>query len=75
MRIKHWLIVRADGTLRINAKNPSGRLGVDEIAVPIEVTIPEAWGRVRTAAISITMPEPPEIVDREATHSDEGQVG
>lgn len=72
MKRRHWLIIRADGTVRTNAKNPQGRLAIDEIAIPIDVTIPDAWGRVRAAAITVAMPEPPDVIDTSDRPTSEG---
>ena len=65
---------RADGTVRTNAKNPQGRLAIDEIAIPIDVTIPDAWGRVRAAAITVAMPEPPDVIDTSDRPTSEGSA-
>lgn len=67
MKIRSWMIVRADGSIRINSKNPAGRLSIDEISVPIEVNIPDAWGKTRQASIVIDMPEPPTVVEQVAS--------
>jgi hypothetical protein len=62
--VRSWLVVRADGSLRINSKNPTSRLALDEIAVPIEVRIPAGWGKAQATGITVQMPEPPEVVEQ-----------
>jgi hypothetical protein len=63
--IRSWLIVRADGSIRVFNKPPGSRLHLDEIAVPVVVHVPAAWGKCRAEGISIQMPEPPEIEESE----------
>ena len=58
MTVKGYLVVRADGTMRVTKTRV--RLMLDEVAFPLTVTIPTTWGRVQAAAIDVTMPEPPE---------------
>lgn len=53
-----FLVVRADGSMRMTKKRV--RLGIDEVAFPVTVTIPRMWGRVQATSIELTMPEPPE---------------
>ena len=57
--VKSYLVVRADGSLRI-VKNPN--LRQDEVAFPLSVTIPKTWGRVQPTRIEVALPEPPEAV-------------
>ncbi len=64
--IRAWIVIRADGTLRVLTRNPAGKLGLDEIAVPLTARIPAAWGRVRAEGIEIQMPEPPVVTDEAA---------
>ena len=59
MKVVGYLIVRADGNMRVIKRLSS--LGADEIAYRVNVTIPDAWGRVN-GSIDITMPEPPEAL-------------
>ncbi len=59
MKVVGYLIVRADGTMRVIKRFSS--IGSDEIAYRVNVTIPEAWGRVN-GSIDIAMPEPPEAL-------------
>ena len=59
--VKAFLVVRADGDLRIT-RTRNRKLGHDEVAFPIHVTIPMTWGRTLDTTISLTMPGPPEPV-------------
>jgi hypothetical protein len=56
--VKGFLIVRADGSMRTVKSNPA--LRVDEVAFPLNVTIPKTWGRVQATSIEVALPEPPE---------------
>ena len=58
LTIKGFLIVKADGSMRIVKK--AARLYVDEVAFPITVSIPRTWGRVQRTTIDVALPEPPE---------------
>lgn len=60
MKINGYLIVRADGTMRTTKK--AVRLGIDEVAFRLNVTIPAMWGKVQAPSIDIDLPEPPEAV-------------
>lgn len=55
---KGFLVVRADGDMRVLRGKP--RLRLDEVAFPVTVTIPTTWGKVQAASIDVQMPEPPE---------------
>ena len=57
MKIKRYLIVTAAGDVRIVQKNP--RLRLDEIAVPVTVTLPAGWGRILPDGIEIVLPDVP----------------
>lgn len=58
--ITKYLVVKATGEMRIVAK--TNRLGDDEIAVPLTVNIPKAWGMVdKNQGITIDLPEPPTV--------------
>lgn len=61
MKIERFLVVRADGDVRVVARRP--RLRPDEVAYRLNVTIPPAWGRLAEGAISIDLPEPPPVPD------------
>lgn len=50
-----YVVVRANGEVRA-AKRP--RLASDEIAIAVNLTFPDGWGRV-TQAIDVDMPEVP----------------
>lgn len=57
---RHLLVIRADRSIRI-AKRP--RLAADEVAIPLNITFPDHWGRVLTEHIDITVPDfAPEVV-------------
>lgn len=58
LRIEGYLVVKADGSLRITKKRP--RLFVDEVAFPLSVTIPRTWGKVQRTSIDVALPEAPE---------------
>ncbi len=61
--VKSFLIVRADGTMRVVKTKPyQGSLRLDEVAFPLNVTIPITWGRVQAISIDLEMPEPPDAV-------------
>jgi hypothetical protein len=57
MKHKVYLIVRADSSVRAVTRYP-GRLRMDEVAFPIEITFPNGWGLVQPT-ISVTMPDIP----------------
>lgn len=59
MQKRLFLIVKADGTARVNTKPRS--LSIDEIAVPLTINIPDAWGKAAAEGITINMPEPPTV--------------
>jgi hypothetical protein len=56
MMTTKYLIVRADGTVRVTTRWPN--LRVDEVAYRLRIEIPVAWGKV-AGNIDITMPPPP----------------
>lgn len=61
-KLTAYLVARADGQLRVVNRNPRGRLRWDEVAVPVRVEIPDAWGEVRAEdEVVIRFPEPPTI--------------
>lgn len=59
MRIKKFLIVRADGECRIVSRKP--HLGWNEVAFELNVEIPQSWATIK-GSIDINMPEPPEAL-------------
>lgn len=62
MKISKWLVVRADGEVRIVGRQRALRLRNDEIAVPLDVSVPDAWGEVdHEQGVVIEMPPPPSI--------------
>lgn len=71
--VQGFLIVRADGDIRAVKRRP--RLGFDEVAFPVTVTIPITWGQIQATSIEVTMPEPPEALvrvgDPELAHVDD----
>jgi hypothetical protein len=54
-----YLVVRADGEVRV-AKRP--RLAADEVAVALNIAMPDGWGRV-IATVDVAMPEPPVVTN------------
>lgn len=58
VRIRGYLVVRADGTMRVTKKRIN--LAIDEVAFPLSVSIPKTWGRVQAMSIDVALPEPPE---------------
>ena len=58
LTVKGYLVVRADGSMRITKKR--NRLALDEVAFPLTVTIPRQWGQVQPTSIDVALPEPPE---------------
>ena len=69
MKITRFLIARSDGNLRIVTKRP--RLGADEVAFRIEVTIPDTWGKVHPDVLALSMPDPPDaLVQASAERAD-----
>lgn len=57
-----FLVVRADGEMRVVRGKRGITLRLDEIAFPISVSIPKQWGRVQATTIELTMPEPPDAL-------------
>lgn len=58
MKIKRYLIVKADGDVRVVGGRRGLRLGLDEVAYEVSIAIPNAWGEV-VGKIEVEMPEPP----------------
>lgn len=59
---KKFLVVKANGEMKLaSPKSNRPKLESDEIAVPIVVHIPDAWGTVYNDQIDIGMPGPPGI--------------
>ena len=73
MVITGFLVVRADGSMRTVTRRPS--LRTDEVAFPLNVTIPRQWGRVQAQQIDVELPEPPQarvrVGDPEVGEDDE----
>lgn len=61
--VKKYLIIRASGDTRIVTRNPSWTLRNDEIAYQVNIKIPDAWGRMVSTSIDITLPDPVITVD------------
>lgn len=55
MQLRKFLIVRADGEVRVVSKAP--RLRFDEFAYRLIVTIPDTWSSI-VGELTLTMPEP-----------------
>lgn len=55
MILRKYLIVRADGEVRVVSKTP--RLSLDEFAYRLIVKIPESWASI-VGQIDIELPEP-----------------
>jgi len=67
MRARVYLVVNGRGDCRLNKRRPL--LNWDEVAFPINVQVPQAWGRVYDdAAVDVTLPAPPYAA---ALHVDE----
>lgn len=59
MKVKKYLIVSANGDARVVTRSP--RLAWDEVAFPLEVTVPDTWGRLyRDRTIEVAIPGPAE---------------
>jgi len=54
-KIRAYLVIRADGTVRAGIRP---RIGKDEVAYRLNIFIPPSWGAV-AGDIDITLPEPP----------------
>lgn len=60
-----FLVIRSDRSCRI-AKKP--RLAADEVAIPVDLLFPNAWGTVLDQRITLTVPDfAPEVVHQEPT--------
>lgn len=59
--VKSWLVVKADGTIKVRARRPLN-LGLDEVGVLVNINIPDGWATIAQTPIDIAMPEPPAIV-------------
>lgn len=73
LKVKGYLIVRADGSHRTTVRWPNLRR--DEVAFPLNVTIPNTWGRLQyNLPVNITLPDAPEPVVQvgEPVLADEG---
>jgi hypothetical protein len=57
-KITRYLIIKADGTVRINQKP---RLALDEIAVRVTINLPAGWGEVTPSGITIDLPDVPTV--------------
>lgn len=51
-----FLVVRADGSLRVVTRTPN--LRDDEVAVQLNIKYPEGWGR-HISTIDVNLPGPP----------------
>lgn len=55
--LARYLIVRADGQMRVVTQARSPRLNFDEVGFRLLVTVPTAWGEVAPETIKVTVPE------------------
>ena len=59
LTVRGYLVVRGNGSMRVVKSRPN--LHLDEVAFPINVSIPHTWGRIHHApAIELTLPPPPQ---------------
>jgi hypothetical protein len=59
--VRKYLIVTGRGDVRVVTRQPR-RLPFDEVAFPLNVTIPHTWGRFYPeASIDVSLPEPDEV--------------
>lgn len=63
MKIVRYLIVSSSGDCRITQRAP--RLGLDEVAVRVNINIPPGWGSLLAGQVEVNMPEPPQVNDVE----------
>lgn len=56
MKLRKFLIVRADGEARIVSRPPN-RLRLDEFGYRLNITIPDSWAHV-IGDINIALPDP-----------------
>lgn len=56
--IRKFLIIKANGDARLTTRWPS--LGNDEIAVRLNITMPEGWGKIQ-GEINVAMPDFPTV--------------
>lgn len=56
MKVRKYLIVTGKGDMRVVTRRPYS-LRHDEVAFPIEVTVPDTWARIYDK-VEVTMPEP-----------------
>lgn len=58
-----FLVIRSDRTCRI-AKKP--RIAADEVAIPVDLLFPKAWGTVLDQRITLHVPDfAPEVISQE----------
>lgn len=55
MKLRKFLVVRADGEARVVARTP--RLRLDEFAYRLNISIPDSWAAV-VGDINIALPDP-----------------
>lgn len=59
MRIRFWLIVGEDESVRVRKGTPlRGSLSETEVAIPLTLEIPSLWFSNRGDVITIAIPEP-----------------
>lgn len=57
MNVKRYLVVKADGSVRVGIRP---RCKADEVMYQLDIKIPDSWGKV-AGTIPITVPEPPHV--------------
>lgn len=57
-KLRKFLIVKADGSMRIVGRTPD--LALDEFAYVIAVEIPDAWSRI-VGQIDLALPDPADL--------------
>lgn len=59
MIVKQFLVIRADGEVRV-MKRP--RVGPDEVCFQLNITIPDGWGKIVGPPVTVNLPDPPGII-------------
>lgn len=57
--IRGYLVVRANGEMRVLKTRSQLRLKNDEVAFPLIVSIPETWGNVQDSKLHVELPDAP----------------
>ncbi len=63
MKVRKYLIVTARGDARVVTRRPTPNgLRFDEVSFPLNVTIPDTWGRLYSdLPVEVELPEPGEL--------------